>query len=147
MHNKISDFGLVWKHHSDNPRYLQSTTIYYRRFCLLTPSVPLLWNLHWPRPLSRYIQISFHSAIYRRSLKLQQYSLIDRNMIMRSSPSAAEFHSYFYYLRLTSPFIGFMRHTLPGAYSAVTCRERVFYTGSQTYFLDHTRTWRAFLGE
>ena len=33
--------------------------------------------------------------------------------------------------------------TPPGSYRATICRERELNCGSQTYFFDHTRTWRA----
>ena len=49
-----------------------------------------------------------------------------------------------HYLSLTSPFIGtFTWPTPPGPYRATTCRGRGLNYGSQTYFLDHTRTRRA----
>ena len=42
------------------------------------------------------------------------------------------------------PLIGtFTWPTPPGPYRATTCRGRALNYGSQTYFFDHTRTWRA----
>ena len=42
------------------------------------------------------------------------------------------------------PLIGtFMWPTPPGPYRAMTCRGRELNYGSDTYFFDHRRTWRA----
>ena len=46
------------------------------------------------------------------------------------------------------PLIGtFTWTTPPRPYRATTCRGRELNYGSQTYFFDHTRTWRASLDE
>ena len=50
-----------------------------------------------------------------------------------------------HYLSLTSPlYVGtFSWPTSPGPYRATTCRGEGLNYGSQTYFFDHKRTWRA----
>ena len=49
-------------------------------------------------------------------------------------------HISSHYLSLTPPFTW---PTPPGPYRATTCRGRELNYGPNTYFFDHTRTWRA----